>query len=82
MLCQGIWIQTVPHKSREGHGKEIFETADAIVINTPFMRDNSVGDNPDLKDKFHVIPNGFDKRILKGLNHAGRTNGLHSPIQA
>jgi glycosyltransferase involved in cell wall biosynthesis len=47
--------------------REIFETADAIVINTPFMRDNSVRDNPDLKDKFHVIPNGFDKEDFEGL---------------
>jgi len=41
--------------------RNVFAAADAVVINTPYMRDNSVRDNPDLEHKFHVIPNGFDK---------------------
>lgn len=47
--------------------RKTFEMADAVVINTPFMRDNSVRDYPDLKDKIHVIPNGYDKEDFAGL---------------
>ncbi|NLG89510.1 MAG: glycosyltransferase family 4 protein [Clostridiaceae bacterium] len=48
--------------------RRVFEMADAVVINTPFMRDNSVRDNPDLGYKFHVIPNGFDKEDFEGID--------------
>ena len=54
--------------------KRTFEMADAIVINTPFMRDNSVRDYPGLKDKFHVIPNGFDKEDFAGLQPARKNS--------
>lgn len=54
--------------------RRIFEMADAIVINTPFMRDNSVRDHPDLRDKFHVIPNGFDREDFAGLQPARRND--------
>ena len=47
--------------------RQVFEFADAIVINTPVMRDNSVKDNPDLEHKFHVIPNGFDREDFEGI---------------
>lgn len=47
--------------------QSVFETADAIVINTPFMRDNSVRDYPHLKDKFTVIPNGYDMEDFEGI---------------
>lgn len=50
--------------------RKTFEMADAIVINTPFMRDNSVSDYPELKDKIHVIPNGYDKEDFTGLQPA------------
>jgi glycosyltransferase involved in cell wall biosynthesis len=53
--------------------RQAFEMADAIVINTPFMRDNSVRDYPELKNKFHVIPNGFDQEDFAGLE-PGRKN--------
>ncbi|MBP7176466.1 MAG: glycosyltransferase [Thermoclostridium sp.] len=53
--------------------RQAFEMADAVVINTPFMRDNSVRDYPWLKDKFHVIPNGFDLEDFAGLEQ-GRKN--------
>jgi len=52
--------------------RKVFEMADAIVINTPVMRDNSVRDNPDLGDKFHVIPNGFDREDFEGIEKGGR----------
>ena len=48
--------------------------SDAIVINTPVMRDNSVKDNPDLKHKFHVIPNGFDREDFEGIEPGGRND--------
>ena len=50
--------------------RQTFEMADAIVINTPFMRDNSVRDYPCVKDKIHVIPNGFDLEDFAGLEPA------------
>jgi len=53
--------------------RSVFEMADSVVINTPFMRDNSVRDNPDLAYKFHVIPNGFDKEDFEGFT-AGEQN--------
>lgn len=45
----------------------VFEACDAIVINTPYMRDNSARDYPHLKDKISVIPNGFDREDFEGL---------------
>jgi glycosyltransferase involved in cell wall biosynthesis len=47
--------------------RSVFEMADRVVINTPFMCDNSVRDNPDLAYKFRVIPNGFDKEDFAGI---------------
>lgn len=47
--------------------RQVFETCDAIVINTPYMRDNSVRDYPHLKEKFTVIPNGYDREDFEGL---------------
>jgi glycosyltransferase involved in cell wall biosynthesis len=49
--------------------RRVFEMADSVVINTPFMRDNSVRDNPDLAYKFRVIPNGFDKEDFEGITN-------------
>lgn len=54
--------------------RKVFEMADAIVINTPVMRDNSVRDNPDLENKFHVIPNGFDKDDFDGVTQSDRND--------
>ncbi len=47
--------------------RKVFEMADKIVINTPFMMANSVSDNPDLESKFLVIPNGYDSEDFEGL---------------
>lgn len=52
--------------------RKVFELADKIIINTPFMKANSVGDNPDLESKFHVIPNGFDREDFEGLTPGER----------
>jgi glycosyltransferase involved in cell wall biosynthesis len=49
--------------------RRVFEMADSVVINTPFMRDNSVRDNPDLAYKFRVIPNGFDREDFEGITN-------------
>jgi len=48
--------------------RKVFELADAVIINTPFMRNNAIKDNPDLKHKFHVIPNGFDSEDFEGIS--------------
>jgi len=47
--------------------RRVFEIADCVVINTPFMRDNSIRDNPDLAHKFRVIPNGYDREDFDGI---------------
>ncbi len=47
--------------------RNVFEMADSIVMNTPFMRDNSARDNPDLENKFYVIPNGYDREDFEDL---------------
>lgn len=49
--------------------RRVFEMADSVVINTPFMRDNSVRDNLDLAYKFRVIPNGFDREDFEGITN-------------
>lgn len=54
--------------------REVFEMSDAIVMNTPVMRDNSVRDNPDLEYKFHVIPNGFDREDFEGIEPGKRND--------
>jgi len=54
--------------------RKVFEMSDAVVINTPVMRDNSVRDNPDLEHKFHVIPNGFDRDDFEGIEKGGRND--------
>lgn len=61
-------------KKEKALEREVFEMADAIVMNTPVMRDNSVRDNPDLKNKFHVIPNGFDREDFEGIETGGRND--------
>lgn len=61
-------------KKEKALEREVFEMSDAIVINTPVMRDNSVKDNPDLKHKFHVIPNGFDREDFEGIEPGGRND--------
>lgn len=60
-------------KAERDMERKVFETADAIVMNTPYMRDNSVRDYPHLKNKFYVIPNGYDQEDFKGLE-PGKTN--------
>lgn len=52
--------------------RKVFEMADRIVINTPFMKANSVDENPDLESKFYVIPNGYDREDFEGLTPGDR----------
>lgn len=54
-------------KKEKALERKVYEMSDAVVINTPVMRDNSVRDNPDLAHKFHVIPNGFDREDFEGI---------------
>lgn len=41
--------------------KDVLDHVDYAIANTPVMRDHFVSADPKLKDKFFVIPNGFDK---------------------
>lgn len=50
----------------------VFEMADRVVINTPYMKANSIGEYPELEGKFHVIPNGYDREDFEGLSTSGR----------
>ncbi|NLY17918.1 MAG: glycosyltransferase family 4 protein [Clostridiaceae bacterium] len=52
--------------------RSVFDRADKVVINTPFMKANSVGEYSELENKFHVIPNGYDKEDFEGFETGGR----------
>jgi len=53
---------------------EVFKMADRVVINTPYMKANSVGEYPELEGKFHVIPNGYDREDFEGLTQGVRND--------
>jgi glycosyltransferase involved in cell wall biosynthesis len=50
--------------------KNILNKADAIITNSRIMKDNFIKNNQDiknLKDKFYVIPNGYDQDDFKEI---------------
>ncbi len=40
--------------------KNILSKCDSLITNTPFMGDNFIKSYPFIKDKMHIIPNGYD----------------------
>ena len=47
-------------KIERNQEKKVLMTADCLITNTPVMLANFLRDNPETKDKFYVIPNGYD----------------------
>lgn len=52
------WFRTRKEKKME---REVLETADALITNTPVMRKNFLSNNNIDGKNFFVIPNGYDK---------------------
>ncbi|MCK5811972.1 MAG: glycosyltransferase family 4 protein [Clostridiales bacterium] len=50
-------IRRLIEKTQE---KTILTKCDSLITNTPFMGDNFIKSYPFIKDKMHIIPNGYD----------------------
>ncbi len=55
-------------KIERSQEKSVLAHADCLITNTPVMLSNFLRDNPETKDKFHVIPNGYDEEDFEGIN--------------
>ncbi len=49
--------------------KMVLEYADQLITNTPVMLSNFLRDNPETRDKFQVIPNGYDEEDFEGIKN-------------
>ncbi|HEX2927369.1 MAG TPA: glycosyltransferase family 4 protein [Ruminiclostridium sp.] len=49
--------------------KMVLKYADCLITNTPVMLSNFLRDNPETKDKFYVIPNGYDDEDFEGMEN-------------
>jgi glycosyltransferase involved in cell wall biosynthesis len=47
--------------------KKVLLAADCLITNTPVMLSNFLRDNPETKNKFYVIPNGYDDEDFEGI---------------
>lgn len=54
--------------------REVLLHADCLITNTPVMMQNFVRDNPSVKDKFFVIPNGYDEEDFAGISTEAPNN--------
>ncbi len=54
--------------------KQVLLKSDCLITNTPVMLAHFVRDYPQTKDKFHVIPNGFDDEDFTGLEYVKPEN--------
>lgn len=61
-------------KIERSQEKMVLATADYLITNTPVMLANFLRDNPETKDKFHVIPNGYDEEDFEDLCDIQPTN--------
>ncbi|MCX7920990.1 MAG: glycosyltransferase [Clostridia bacterium] len=48
--------------------RKVLRKADYLITNTPVMLANFLKDDPSLKDKFTVIPNGYDEEDFKHIS--------------
>lgn len=48
--------------------KEVLTMGDYLITNTPIMMENFIKTYPFTKDKFNVIPNGYDEEDFKGMD--------------
>lgn len=47
--------------------KKVLASANCLIANTPVMLANFLRDNPETKNKFYVIPNGYDDDDFVGI---------------
>lgn len=61
-----IWLRADIERNME---KKVLSAADYLITNTPVMLSNFIRDNPETKNKFYVIPNGYDEDDFEGLKN-------------
>lgn len=54
-------------KIERSQEKSVLAHADQLITNTPVMLANFLRDNPETREKFHVIPNGYDEEDFDGI---------------
>ncbi len=69
-----IWPTKLHYWFETAQERRALETADAVVVATPTMKDLLVGRYPQWSDKIHVICNGFDPADYP-REHAAPTDG-------
>ncbi|RCX09109.1 glycosyltransferase involved in cell wall biosynthesis [Anaerobacterium chartisolvens] len=67
------FIRTSMEKNMED---SILEKADCVIANTPVMMENFLEDRPSLRDKFVVIPNGYDEEDFRDIPHSPPENDV------
>ena len=58
-------IRTKIEKNME---RQVLLKSDALITNTPVMKDNFIKNNNLSKDNFYVIPNGYDEEDFKDMD--------------
>ncbi|WP_461811871.1 glycosyltransferase family 4 protein [Faecalimonas sp.] len=53
---------------------EVLNSANAVIANTPIMKEHFLEGRKHLENKFFVIPNGFDKDDFKGYSKIAKMN--------
>lgn len=61
-------------KKERAQEKMVLAYANCLITNTPVMLANFLRDNPETKDKFHVIPNGYDDEDFDGIEDIKPSN--------
>lgn len=55
---------------------EVLNSANAVIANTPIMKEHFLEGRKDLEKKFFVIPNGFDKDDFEGYARTSEINNV------
>lgn len=53
---------------------KVLAAADCVITNTPVMAENFINGSDSLRQKFFVIPNGYDEEDFAGLSKAAPNN--------
>lgn len=61
-------------KIERSQEKMVLAYADCLITNTPVMLSNFLRDNPETKNKFCVIPNGYDDEDFEGIKDITPSN--------
>ncbi|MHB8062554.1 MAG: glycosyltransferase family 4 protein [Ruminiclostridium sp.] len=65
------WVRAIIERNLE---KKVLLAADCLIANTPIMLANFLRDNPETKNKFYVIPNGYDEADFEGIKDIKPSN--------